>query len=62
MAVHSTFSRNWILRSGLAISGSILQKGLMTSKNLTEKKGNMLKKHDLHTPDTKLGNKWLDRE
>lgn len=28
------------LRSGLAISGSILQKGLITSKNLTETKIN----------------------
>ena len=35
MAVHRTFSRNWILRSGLAISGRMLQKGLMTSRNLT---------------------------
>lgn len=38
MAVHSTFSRNWIFRSGFAISGRILQNGLIISRNLTEKK------------------------
>jgi len=35
MAVHSTFSRNWIFLSGFAISGNILQKGFITSRNLT---------------------------
>ena len=38
MAVHSTFSRNWIFLSGFWISGSILQKGLTNSRNLTEKR------------------------
>lgn len=35
IAVHSTFSRNWILRSGFATSGRMPQKGLITSRNLT---------------------------
>ncbi len=35
MAVHSTFSRNWILRSGFWISGRMEQKGLTNSRNLT---------------------------
>jgi len=30
-------AQNFTFLSGLAISGSILQKGLITSKNLTEK-------------------------
>ena len=38
MAVHKTFSLNWILRSGLATSGRIPQNGFITSKNLTEEK------------------------
>ena len=36
MAVHNTFSLNWIFRSGFATSGKIPQNGLITSKNLTE--------------------------
>jgi len=35
MAVHSTFSLNWIFLSGFWISGKMLQKGLTNSKNLT---------------------------
>jgi hypothetical protein len=34
IAVHSTFSRNWIFRSGFWISGNMLQKGFTNSKNL----------------------------
>lgn len=36
MAVHRTFSLNWIFLSGFWISGKTAQNGLMTSKNLTE--------------------------
>lgn len=35
IAVHNTFSLNWILRSGLATSGRTPQNGLITSRNLT---------------------------
>ena len=34
IAVHNTFSLNWIFRSGFCISGKILQKGFTNSKNL----------------------------
>ena len=34
IAVHNTFSLNWIFRSGFCISGKILQNGLTNSKNL----------------------------
>jgi len=36
------YSSKLTFRSGLAISGSILQKGLITSKNLTETKINKI--------------------
>ena len=36
IAVHSTFSRNWIFLSGFWISGRILQKGFTNSRNLTK--------------------------
>lgn len=39
IAVHKTFSLNWIFLSGLATSGNIPQKGLITSKNLTKSSG-----------------------
>lgn len=38
IAVHKTFSLNWICLSGFAISGKTEQKGLITSKNLTKRK------------------------
>ena len=34
IAVHNTFSLNWIFRSGFCISGKILQNGFTNSKNL----------------------------
>lgn len=34
MAVHNTFSLNWIFLSGFWISGSTAQNGFITSKNL----------------------------
>ena len=34
IAVHNTFSLNWIFRSGFCISGKILQNGLTNSRNL----------------------------
>merc|ERR1719328_264544 len=34
IAVHNTFSLNWIFLSGFCISGSIEQKGLTNSRNL----------------------------
>ena len=38
MAVHNTFSLNWILRSGFWISGNTEQNGFTNSKNLTRGK------------------------
>lgn len=34
IAVHNTFSLNWIFLSGFWISGNIAQNGLITSRNL----------------------------
>lgn len=51
MAVHKTFSRNWIFRSGFAISGKTPQKGLITSKNLTETKTTVTCAPDGHDHD-----------
>lgn len=39
IAVHNTFSRNWIFRSGFATSGRMPQNGLITSRNLTVVEG-----------------------